>query len=676
MTMAPTILAHPWIVSLLLAMPALSVLQIVASWRGRRLLLRLGQPIALAGLLPVTRRWRWLSALLFSTGVTTLLIGAAGPQWGKDPQPSVVAGRDIVILLDMSNSMRATDAPPDRFHRAVAAVEDLVASIRSRGGHRLGLVVFAADARVVCPLTYDYDLFQMKLEALDMDHAPPSLRPVSGPRSGTRIGAGLKAAASMFDPGTRGYQDVILLSDGDDPAGDGEWEDGLKSVESDRICFDTVGIGDPTKDSSITIPGSDERVQTHLHEAPLTVIARQSGGFYLPARLEFPRLTELFKQRIEPKGETTPQAEPPPLLKPRQVWFYAGAIGFFGLGWLLQLRRSDFSGLPWRPWRAWIVRRMTLRPKSAGSDNENKRQEPGRTQSPAVATMANGNGKIRNGRPGRTGRAPATMAVIAMMVLFGAAPPASEDWERLAVGAFDVGRYDDAARFFRLALERSPRPGRLAYNAAIAFFNEGRYRDAERLFRCDLESADDERRGRALYNLGTCLLQASEGRDSARLGEAINCFDRCLKMPDVKDALHDDACYNMELAKQFWRRLHSDSPPPENEPSRRNDAGRDEQPDNPGANESDQGPGDSTGTAQRRFDRASVSPDGGSPGGRDKQPIPGAGSMSQLTDNEQLNPLSPKEARELLKIAEERISRERRALQHSNSGQSRPYPDH
>jgi len=661
-TKLPSILAHPWVVSLLLAMPALSLLQLIGAWRSRRSLLRLGQPVALAGLLPAPRRWRWLSSLLVSTGVTALLVGAAGPQWGRDPSPAVVAGRDVVILLDMSNSMRATDAPPDRFHRAVAAIMDLVDHVRSRGGHRLGLVVFAADARILCPLTHDYDLFQSKLESLDMDNPPPGLRPGAGAKSGTRFGAGLKAAISAFDASTRGYQDVIFLSDGDDPVNDGEWEAGLKEIAPADIAIYTVGLGDQVKDSVVTIPGFDGKVETHLHEGPLTIIARQTGGTYLPARLELPRLAEFFERRIEPKGETTPQSDPPPLLRTRQVWFYAGAMGLFATGWLVQLRRSDISGLGlWRRVR-----------RNRGGSSEGSRD--GKLNWHGKPRQRRGWLRRRFSVDQLRGRA-AAIAVVMLVPLSAAAPTTPEDWEAVAGEAFDAGRFDDAARCYRIAGLRSSEPGRIAYNAAIAYFNQGRYREAERLFRCNLESSDQQRRGRALYNLGACLLQASEGRDAVRLGEAINCFGQCLKMSDVNEGVREDARYNMELAKQLWRRIRDDAPPPEREPPGREDSQRPDQPDSTTGNEADERNGRSLRTSQRRPGQVPVGSEGSDPVPADKQQVPAAGSMTPLTDKEQLKPLSPQEARDLLRIAGERITRERRAMQRLNVGEMKSYPD-
>jgi hypothetical protein len=269
-----------------------------------------------------------------TTAFTLLLTAAAAPHWGRDEHPEIVSGRDVVIVLDMSNSMRATDAPPDRFNRCRHAALELVDAAQQRGGHRLAIVVFAADAYVVCPLTHDYNHVRAKLQSLDMDQPPQALRLASGAKSGTRIGAGLKSAVAAHDPAFRGFQDVILLSDGDDPVDDGDWQAGLKAAGEAEIPVSTVGVGDPERDSELPI--GERKVLTRLHERPLTEIARQTGGHYLAARLEPPRLAELFRQRIEMKGGTTPDSETLPLPRPRQAWFYAAAIGLFAIGWLMR----------------------------------------------------------------------------------------------------------------------------------------------------------------------------------------------------------------------------------------------------------------------------------------------------------------------------------------------------
>src|SRR5262249_23508532 len=153
-----------------------------------------------------------------SLGLTVLVIGIAGPQWGRDWTQAVAPGRDLVVVLDLSRSMLAEQ--PSRLHRARAGLINLAESLRERGGHRVARVVFAGRAKVVCPLTHDYDHFREAVEEIDADRLPPDIAPTDDDPSGTRIGAGIRAAVDLHDPRNRGFQDVLLLSDGDDPARD------------------------------------------------------------------------------------------------------------------------------------------------------------------------------------------------------------------------------------------------------------------------------------------------------------------------------------------------------------------------------------------------------------------------------------------------------------------------
>lgn len=321
---------HPWILGLLLVTPALGLFDLFAAWRRRRALARLGN---VGALLPERGRFRWVANLCASTGLTAVVAGAAGPHWGQDPMPPTVPGRDLVIVLDMSNSMRATDAPPTRFDRSREALRQLAAYAKQVGGHRLALVAFAADARLVCPLTRDYDHFRTAVDSLELDHPPPGLRPTGNVPSGTRIGAGLRAAVAAHDPDAAGFQDVIVLSDGDDPLGDREWFQAAQAVRAAGIPFHTVGVGDPDRDTPIHVPGYPA-ARTRLHEGPLQEIARQTGGSYVPARRDPPGLVEFFRQRIEPKGGRPDDGDPVPLPKPRHVWFYATGLCLLAAAWL------------------------------------------------------------------------------------------------------------------------------------------------------------------------------------------------------------------------------------------------------------------------------------------------------------------------------------------------------
>ena len=193
-----------------------------------------------------TARWKgWVPA---ST--------AAGPHWGLGPPPPTAPGRDIVVVLDLSRSMWATDALPNRFEMARQALRDLAGAVEKRGGHRLGLVVFAARAKVACPLTQDLDHFRQVVTDLPADGPPPDLLP-NDPKaaSGTRIGVWLRTAVEAFDGRRPGCRDMLLISDGDDPATDGEWQAGMQAAQRAGVAVFTVGVGDPDQGGRIPAAG-------------------------------------------------------------------------------------------------------------------------------------------------------------------------------------------------------------------------------------------------------------------------------------------------------------------------------------------------------------------------------------------------------------------------------------
>jgi Ca-activated chloride channel family protein len=296
--------ANPWAFWLLGLPPLLGILAAFSLRRRNRALARLGSQPALE-LLVAERRWvRRLRGFLASLALTLLVAGIAGPQWGRDWSQAVAPGRDLVVVVDLSRSMFAEQ--PSRLHRAKEGLARLAEALRERGGHRVALVVFAAHAKVVCPLTHDYDHFREVADRLDAERLPPELAATDDDPSGTRIGSGIRAAVDLHEPRYAGYQDILLLSDGDDPARDGEWRLPAAEARAREIPVHTVGIGDPGGEGS-TIPTADgplqntdsEAVRTRLQEGPLQEIAEMTQGVYIPAHTWALPLGRLFRERIE-----------------------------------------------------------------------------------------------------------------------------------------------------------------------------------------------------------------------------------------------------------------------------------------------------------------------------------------------------------------------------------------
>jgi Ca-activated chloride channel family protein len=227
---------------------------------------------------------------------------------------------------------------PSKLNRATDALQDLCDTLQQRGGHRIALVVFAGRAKVICPLTHDYDHFRDAVAGLG-EEPPVDLTPADA-ESGTRIGLGLREAVTLLDPNDQGFQDILLLSDGDDPVDDKEWQAGISEARERDIPVHTVGIGDPDIGSPIpAATGQLERgggpVLTKLEEFPLREIARLTGGVYVPAHTKALPLGRLFREQMEERAVRESDADALPLLRQRAPWFFAAAFGWLALEILL-----------------------------------------------------------------------------------------------------------------------------------------------------------------------------------------------------------------------------------------------------------------------------------------------------------------------------------------------------
>lgn len=342
-------LARPGLLWLALLPVAVVVLGWLTAWRQRKRLLALGRPGAITGLTIRPRRLGWLTTLAALIGGWLLVVGLAGPQWGTTADEGVAVGRDVVLVLDISRSMWAADmasaAAPERWQAAVAGAVDLVDAVERSGGHRIGLVLFAARPRVVAPLTTDFDHVRQTLAIIDARIPPPETRPIGETVvSGTRIGAALRAAVAAHDSRFPGYQDIILVTDGDDPGDDREWLTGVTAARTAGVPVHVVGVGDPNRESLIFRNGEPLEVvneagvafpvQTRLQEDVAQAIADEARGVYLPARRDVPRLGEFFRTRIEPYPTRELADDLLPQPKDRAAWFFAAAAVVLFLTWL------------------------------------------------------------------------------------------------------------------------------------------------------------------------------------------------------------------------------------------------------------------------------------------------------------------------------------------------------
>jgi Ca-activated chloride channel homolog len=238
-------------------------------------------------------------------GLFLLALALAQPQCGTRTEMTKRRGIDLVVALDASKSMLARDVQPDRLERAKLELMTLLDELK---GDRVGLVIFAGEAFIQCPLTSDYAAAKMFLRAVD---------PAQMPQGGTNIGAALTLSKQLLDSGNRGGGSdrvVVLLSDGEDLTG--EIDEGVKALKDSEIQVLAVGIGSergepiPVLDADGQVEGYQkdalgQTVLTRLDKRGLSAVADATGGslFYRPNTVAMSEVVEridrLQKSEIE-----------------------------------------------------------------------------------------------------------------------------------------------------------------------------------------------------------------------------------------------------------------------------------------------------------------------------------------------------------------------------------------
>ncbi len=216
---------------------------------------------------------RRLKATLFILATALLFLALARPQWGSRREEVRLQGIDILIALDTSRSMLASDITPNRLDRAKLAIHDFTTTMKTA---RIGLLPFAGDAFLICPLTLDRTAFETTLDELDTRIIP---------EGGTDIARAIREASKVLNKGAN-QKILILITDGEDLEG-GAIE-AAKEAKEKGITIHTVGVGTPSGNLIMLENGrpltdaNGKAVRSKLDSKTLQKIASITGGMYAP----------------------------------------------------------------------------------------------------------------------------------------------------------------------------------------------------------------------------------------------------------------------------------------------------------------------------------------------------------------------------------------------------------
>ena len=279
---------------------------------------------------------RWVSAILVSASLALVAVALLDIRWGKTWREVPQKGIEVMFVLDVSRSMLAEDATPNRLRRAKQQIKDMVDAM---AGDRVGLMVFAGDTRQSVPLTSHYEDFKQTLDAV----GPHTVR--SG---GSRLGDAIAGAASGFIDKTNDHKSLVVFTDGEDQ--ESKPVETAKKLYADQgIRIFTVGLGD--MDQGARIPETEaghngfvqyegQQVWSKLNGQVLEQIATETGGAYIPAGTRHVNMADVYHNYVANVEQTEFETAKINAYIARFQWFAAPALLLLLLEVFLSTRDS------------------------------------------------------------------------------------------------------------------------------------------------------------------------------------------------------------------------------------------------------------------------------------------------------------------------------------------------
>ena len=304
----------------------------------KRKIKKLGEFELTKSLIPdVSKTKKVVKFILFIFGISGLILALCNLQSGNKMEEVKREGADIIVCLDVSNSMLAQDLSPNRLERAKFALEKMIDKLQ---GDRLGIIVFAGEAYVQLPITTDYSAAKLFLGGINTQMVPTQ---------GTNIGAAIRKALESFGKDDGKNKTIVVITDGENH--EPEAIEAAEEAAKANIMINTIGIG---SESGVPIPlvtngiiggyrkdKDGNTIVTKLDKTLLQELAGKTNGIYVQATNAdigldaiLDKLSTLDKKAIDSKMYTD--------YEDQFQWFLALALIFLTLEFFISERVSNW----------------------------------------------------------------------------------------------------------------------------------------------------------------------------------------------------------------------------------------------------------------------------------------------------------------------------------------------